>query len=184
MTERDAQILVWRWNICHSTNFLCILPNSGILGHEADVVKVMPSGRTTEFEIKCSLADLRADAKKVEKFSDMNRLALGETHGPSRAIIPGMVYPYPVSTRPLRGPNYFFYVIEHEWIAKVAIPDWAGILVYSTDHTRVVLHQPATLLHKGKIGTKEHLKLLRSMSWKLWNTRIESENRKGGDSIG
>ena len=157
MTERDAQILVWRWNINHSTNFLCILPNSGILGHEADVVKIMPSGRTTEFEIKCSLADLRADAKKKWKLETIRRSMTGQETA------------WPV-------PNYFFYVIEHEWIAKVAIPDWAGILVYSTDHTRVVLHRPATLLHKGKIGEKEHRKLLRSMSWKLWNTKIGNDN--------
>ena len=176
MTERDAQILVWRWNINHSTNFLCILPNSGILGHEADVVKIMPSGRTTEFEIKCSLADLKADMKKHRKWRDFDALRKGDTEKDA-----GYSWRYTVK---LTGPNYFFYVIEHEWIAKVAIPDWAGILVYSTDHTRVVLHRPATLLHKGKIGTKEHLKLLRSMSWKLWNARIESENGKGGDSIG
>ena len=94
-----------------------------LFNHEVDVLSLNKSGYLTEFEVKVSRSDFKADLKK-EKWEWFDvRL---ET----------------------QIPNYFIYSCIPELIIKEEIPSFAG-LVYVTDEGIEVVKKPK-LLHKFK----------------------------------
>ena len=59
MTEKDIQRVIWA-----RTSHLFTMPNTCVLGHEADVIGITRAGYIHEYEIKISVSDFYADQKK------------------------------------------------------------------------------------------------------------------------
>jgi hypothetical protein len=91
-TEAKAQNAVYVY--CAIKNHEIIIPNSCLFSWESDVISVTRAGFVTEFEIKISKADFKADAKK-----ERARLLVAPEQN-------GFFGSYSV-----KRPNYFFYVV-------------------------------------------------------------------------
>ena len=135
MTELSAQLAIyWRF---HTAGML--IPNWTPPGWwEADIAKILPSGRWHEIEIKLSKADFEADARKCERIPSFNmavanptkheRLAAGDTS----------------------GPNQFYFALSEELAEKVTVPDWAGLYVIGVynNNRYLRIEKKAPVLHK------------------------------------
>jgi len=133
---------------------------------ESDVLALKPSGMLIEYEIKLSVSDFRADAKKSckDRFNTFSR------------------YDFLLSGK---GANKFYYVMPKDILDKVRdeIPDFAGIItvnkvgrsykdldtgqqVYYDIYRPCIVRKPKTL-HSRKFDISEQLKT--AMYWKAWN---------------
>jgi len=98
---------------------------------ECDVLSLLKSGYITEFEVKISRSDFKADARKSKwKFFD-NRIETGI-------------------------PNYFYYACKEGLISKDEIQDYAGLVHVDKKGCHVV--KKAKRLHSHK---KDIIKVLR-----------------------
>jgi len=84
---------------------------------ECDVIEITGAGYMREYEIKMSLQDFRADAKK-------ERLAWGYPRVPEHKHTQ-------LATGDKKGPNYFFYVCPSGVLPIEQIPVWAGLIEVS-----------------------------------------------------
>ena len=138
VTESMIQNALYR-HLRWDKSFIYIFPNmASITMYEADILAVTRSGYASEYEIKLSLSDFRADRKKREKHCSLS--------GEIRKI----VYPYPWGkgreiyvTRdapedpykamrhecwPEQRPKYFWYVIHGFDVPEGELPDYAGLM--------------------------------------------------------
>jgi hypothetical protein len=111
---------------------------------EADVYQVTQAGYGTEYEIKVTRADFRADARKSWRgVRKHERLAQHDVRGPSR----------------------FWYVVPQGLVPESEVPEWAGIIegeaweCYGGQRYRLRRTRPAPRLHKEKVSPKllEHM---------------------------
>lgn len=124
---------------------------------ECDVFELTAAGYFTEYEIKLTRADFKADSKKIEKSwtgpwdnrievirKKHDLLAAGDPTGPSR----------------------FWYVAPEGILVDADIPAWAGLItchVYSEKNrfgVQTTIVKEAPRLHKVKLEAKrlEHLR--------------------------
>ena len=121
---------------------------------EIDVCSLNKNGYLTEFEVKISRSDFKADSKK-KKWHWYN-MRIDEMTS-----------------------NYFYYVCQDELISENEIPNFAGLIYMSKNRLKVVKKAP--LLHKFKHDKdKIMLKFLRVMSERkyLGSCRLTYENSK------
>jgi len=107
---------------------------------ELDVCAVSTSGYVSEFEVKISRADFKADCKKVAKFEMYANAESG--------------YPYAGK----RIPNYFTYVCTSGIITENDLQPYMG-LIYFQDGLLITIRKPK-LIHRHK---HDSLKLLKKM---------------------
>ena len=125
--------------------------NINFFRFESDVLALKKSGYMTEYEIKLTLSDFRADFKK-------------KCRGLSRHEFLEKGF----------GANRFYYVVPDELIEKIhpMIPEWCGIisLWHHNDDNKLVIHiqKSAKLLHKNTFDDKARMKILTAMYWKAW----------------
>lgn len=105
---------------------------------ECDLAYFTPSGYLTEYEVKISLQDFKADARKCQ-----DRRVWTRTDG--RNTRAGNVrYKY-AAVADGQGPKHFWYCAPRGVIPLELVPDWAGLReFYWTDRYRngsPVLHQ-------------------------------------------
>jgi hypothetical protein len=129
-----------------------IFPNIFIDGFEADIFEVSRAGIMTEFEVKISRSDFFADAKKVDKHTD---LKCG------------------------RRVNYFYYMMPKGLVDKSDIPEHAGLVYVELIDipllggeiktiTRYDYQKVAPRLTKRKISTDQMMKYLTSMYYRFY----------------
>lgn len=116
---------------------------------EMDLISVNKSDFLTEFEIKISRSDFKADCKKrkhsMRKFLD-------------------------------KLPNYFYYVTPKDLIKVEEVPDYAGLIYidfeqkYLTDYVQTIKKSP--LAHKKAIDQSTKLQIGHLLMWRMW-TRTE-----------
>lgn len=106
--------------------------NVSFFSHESDVLSINKSGYLTEFEIKISRSDFKADFKKRKwlkhNFNNENRIA-----------------------------NRFYYVCPKGMILENEVPDFAGLIYYLDDV--LIYVKTAPLLHKTKHDKDKVLKM-------------------------
>ncbi|HUX03239.1 MAG TPA: hypothetical protein VMY35_19935 [Phycisphaerae bacterium] len=119
---------------------------------ECDVFSITAVGYFTEYEIKLSLSDFRADAKKGERWyggeTKHMLLAQGSECGPSR----------------------FWYVLPEGMVTPKEVPSWAGLLVFKGG-SWFHIEKMAPRLHKQKCTIEfEHLAYRSAYMrfWELW----------------
>jgi len=114
---------------------------------ELDVVSVNKSGYVSEFEVKISRPDFRADAKKRKWYFYENYQAL--------------LNPNPYS------PNYFTYVCPTGLIQETDIKPYQGLIWFSEGELTII--RKPKLIHKHKHDIQKLLtKMLTVNNWKSY----------------
>lgn len=153
MTEALCQNALFFW--CDRKRHRHIVPNVTLFGWESDLVSVTKAGLICEFEIKCSRADFRADAKK-------------ERHALFRGELPAWKE---------KGPSYFYYALRAEVNVAVEeeIPAYAGMLLLHGKRLVTVV-KPAPRLHKIGMSDNQRQWLERSIIHRYWKHRLQGFN--------
>lgn len=144
VTEKTIQAVMMRWAM--EAKHECAVPNTtNVFYWEADLISVTKAGLAHEFEIKISLSDYKADAKKKMKHWHLEN---GD-----------------------RCPAYFWYVTYGFEIEPPVYAGWIKIIEIEnhTGNFRPVIKKPAPRLHTIKITDKQRRQILRSMSWRLFS---------------
>jgi hypothetical protein len=106
---------------------------------EADIAKILPSGRWHEIEIKISKADFQADAKKCERIPSF------------KIAVPNPTKHERLAAGDTKGPNQFYFALTESVAEQVKVPDWAGLYVVGeyNNNRYVRIEKKAPVLHKG-----------------------------------
>ena len=150
---------------------------------ECDMFAVSKAGYASEFEIKLSLADFRADAKKSRETSEDYRAYIDACRA---ARDEGRHVATVERVKTLKhsllaqgsdyGPKFFWFVVSDEIreAVEAELPEWAGLKVAracTTKYASVRTVKRAPQLHKTKVDDKvlEHCRGV--FYWRYWNTR-------------
>lgn len=166
MGEKEIQDLIW-CRFSRDGNVLMI-PCTGVLGWEADMLIVTRALLTHEMEIKVSHADFLRDAKKDKMVNQYNRFIAGEKSYKHQGKRGWREWEINVLT----PANYFWYVCPKDVIAATEVPPWAG-LIFAEGETFRVQKRPKRL-HGQKISTKNLEALCRTMNYRYWSMRLGS----------
>lgn len=95
-----------------------VLPNYTPMNwFECDVFEVTAAGFFREYEVKLTVSDFRADAKK--EHNDYNYAKMRREGGKKHDLLAG---------RSVSGPRQFFYVTPAGLLQSEALPEWAGLI--------------------------------------------------------
>lgn len=130
---------------------------------ECDVWRVTSSGLAVEYEIKLTVSDFRADARK---------------RGPSKGVAVDGRWEYvaqPTKHGRLaqadpRGPSRFFYAVPED-MADIEVPSWAGLIVARPcGANRAVLStkKPAPKLHHHLADDRSIAVARRNCYYRMW----------------
>ena len=147
------------------------MPNFTPVGWwECDIWSVTKAGYAVEHEIKLSVSDFHADAKKRDACTNKHKLlAIGNARGPSR----------------------FWFVFAGQWVVGPSldewcvsgVPAWAGIkiaeLVGDGPRFRLVIHRPAPKLHQWKAEVRQLERAREACYWRFWRERGRAEALAG-----
>lgn len=171
MNEREIQNALYRflthkghWALCANIYLFC---------WESDFFSLRKSGYSCEYEIKISRSDFKADFKKTDKhFALQNGHVLYE-HKTWHRKEDGK-YEQIAENQPVKKsrPNYFWYVTPPGLIKPEEVPEYAG-LMYAKNKWYCTEVKKPKLLHKEKYKQRWIDKILRSVSFKYWHSRIE-----------
>lgn len=170
MSERKIQLALV--DMIRSA-IVCACPNyTPAKWWECDLWAVKKSGRWTEYEIKQSVEDFKADAKKAQAKWDAS--FMDRTVESKHVLLAGGSD---------RGPSQFYYVVTEKVKDKIELtnllPDWAGLVVARPHHglhgqdpttyyARVVKVAPT--LNKCKTSTRE-IRLAQNRMWyRYWES--------------
>jgi hypothetical protein len=139
ITEKAIQDALYRHL---RVSFTTVFPNMDtITNYEADVLAVSRAGYAYEYEIKISLADFRADMKKVCKHASLSGkvkkipypydwnphdiyVLSDAPEDPFQAMRNGTCYPE-------KRPKQFWYVIHGFDVPDAELPTYAGLMKYA-----------------------------------------------------
>lgn len=102
MNERDIQAALYDWRACVAPS-PPMIPNVYFYQWESDLLYISRAGYVTEFEVKLTRSDFRADFKKVARH---DRLKSG---GPGR-------------------PKFFYYATPKGLVLPDEVPAYAGLI--------------------------------------------------------
>lgn len=128
-------------NQCKGSNYDILIPNFFVGMYEMDVFKISASGIVSEYEIKISRSDFKADFNKTAKH-DLLKAGRLTT-------------------------NRFFFVTPKDLLTINDIPKYAGWLEYSDNYLHTKKNAP--LLHKKKYT--DFAKLARQLAFREANHR-------------
>ncbi len=160
MTEREIQYRLWYYRACISTN-LFMVPNAFIWHWEADLLYVTPSGFATEWEIKLSRSDFKADFKKTYKHLILNegKRPSGEPAWDSNKIKHDI------------GPKYFYYACPEGLIKAEEVPEYAGLFyIYETGASATLIKQAPRRKVKP-LTDKQKIQLYEKGLRRYWSTQ-------------
>lgn len=119
---------------------------------ECDIFAVTKAGYFVEYEIKRTVADFRADAKKGCGFRSRSKHAHLEAHEKN-------------------GPSRFWYVTPKGLVAPSHVPLWAGVLYISPTRwghaVEVARNAPRLHWHKCNPAIIEHA--YQRAHWRFWD---------------
>jgi hypothetical protein len=120
---------------------------------ECDVFRVTKAGYFYEYEIKLSVADFRADAKKT-LFDDETKKYIGKHEA--------------LTARFRCCPARFYFVTVPDVADRIKdeLPDWAGLIVLDRYLRQM---RPAPILHKRKISRAIVRQAYRSAMGRFWD---------------
>lgn len=156
ISERRFQDAIYH----HRFGDKIIVPNAHYFCGENDVVSVNKSDFVSEFEIKISKADFKADFKKTEKHDLLKRCYEQKWR---KQYYSGGFLPYP---------NYFYYVVPQDMISVSDVPDYAGLIIINS-RGMAFKKKNAPRLHSDKITAKQFEDLMRKMFHRYWNLRLK-----------
>lgn len=135
-----------------SLNYYPIIPNSYLYNWESDLLAVdNESMYITEYEIKVSRSDFRADFKKVKKHE---------------LIKDG----FELKCNFKSIPNYFYYATPPGLIDRSEIPKYAGLIELGIGN-RIVKKAPK--IHDFEITDEKITELINKTYYKYWNLVLQ-----------
>lgn len=150
ITERAIQLTIHRERLA-SSEITC--PNYTPIGWwECDLWQVTKSGYATEYEIKLSLTDFKADAKKSQRRYDRSDGKWQSYTEQKHRLL---------AERCKRGPSRFYYCVPHTLVGEVKpiLPEWAGLVEFRPVEdwhlSRMFVVKDAPRLHRCKVNPKE-----------------------------
>ena len=184
MTERKIQDILWCQYV--TGNHILAVPNSGVLGWEADLITVTKAMIMSEFEIKITKADLKADLKKSKHEHIKNYISgIREKRHSHFTQLTVNIYP---------PANYFWYVVPNKMLGEyqhsfesayrknyysteeiaeksgITLPEYAGLMEVE-DNIIWIIKKPARL-HKEHLTPKQQIQLGRALMYKFWFYRL------------
>lgn len=128
-SEHNIQLVLMS-HCLEKLNGSVFMPNFHFMWHEADLVYITKSGYSTEFEVKISRGDFKADAnKRCGRIWKAEYLQQG------------------------KGVNYFYYVVPKGLLNLSDIPSHAGLIEVDLNEywsNRISYIKKAPMLHKEK----------------------------------
>lgn len=168
MNERTIQNALFPW-LAFERGYLLSCPNyTPPRWFECDLWAVTKAGFAVEFEVKVSVADFRADAKKGPDERERQRYDLAKPERQANWEI--RTKHQRLAAQDPRGPSRFFFVTPPGLLDGQPIPPWAGWITIS-DRLRPTVIRDAPKLHRTKAEPKtiEHC---RSVFYhRYWNLR-------------
>lgn len=164
ITALDIQIALW--NELRTSRELIMHNYTPRKWFECDVMAVTKAGYLEEYEIKLSASDFKADTKKCFRDGYLR----GERIG-------GKNKHQELQNKSPDGPSRFWFVVSHNIVDKIEIPEWAGLKVAYNFNKKGNLYlkelKKAPKLHTNKIDDKivEHAKSV--CYWRYWNTKCD-----------
>lgn len=154
MTERHVQHVLARFHV--ERRVLMAFNSTGVVGWEADALVLRESGWCEEYEVKVSVADFRADARKELKHDVLRR----GIPPPPRCRRPASDFPLPGQRRH-HTVRRFWYAVPAALVDKVMplVPDHAGLVSCEWDWKMTVI-MPAPVLSCARKMTEEDRKTL------------------------
>lgn len=149
-TEADIQDSLFKFLAKKKINF--IVPNVNLYySYESDLVSVSGAKFVSEYEIKISVSDFRAEFKnKRHKHTNLSDQKI-------TSVIP----------------NYFFFVFPVGlWLEKeqyLKIPEYAGLITVG-EEVRVIKKAPR--LHSEKANSDKLAYLGRGLMYRFWDKRL------------
>ena len=148
-----------------------LCPNVYLYLWESDMVQITNSQYATEYEIKISQSDFKADFRKMTGWRGRTKkhdiLASNE--------VP-VFKDWSNKITPIARPSRFFFVAPEGIIVPEELPDYAGLLeiVQGRNGWLRVRRAKESKRHAnaGKIKGAQSLKLMRSMMFRYWNLRL------------
>ncbi len=158
MTKTIQQAVLW-W--CLAARHSYFVPNAFWKNFECDVLSLVSTGFTYEFEIKVSRADFLRDIKKKSDivtgrneygqllFENHNKFA--DAHFKNRT-------------------NYFYYVCPENLIKQEEIPERAGLIYYTQKHKwpqhNLTFIKKAKRIHNQKVTFDDLFYFLKKQTFK------------------
>ena len=118
---------------------------------ECDVFTLSKSDRFTEYEVKISRADFRADKWKRQSWRGRQWIAVTEMRPTKHKLL---------EQHDEGGPSRFYFAVPHCLVAVSELPEWAGLIYYDGNSLSVIKKAP--LLHDKKTNHATRAKLFRS----------------------
>lgn len=144
---------------------------------ESDHYAVTKAGYAVEFEIKTSVADFKADAKKQK-----DGRAWRDGRGYARDERGGFIYStenkhQQLASRCIHGPSRFYFVCPEGVLQVSDMPEWAGLiwayphpnLNYPTCHEQ----KPAPKLHRERVSDATLETIRNAMYYRYWTLRTK-----------
>lgn len=169
LTERAIQQHLW-----FDMNSRCrvILPNYTPRGwHECDLWAVTRAGYAHEYEIKLSVSDFRADARKVEGWRVRQE-------GDGWVSLPSRKKHERLARGDHKGPTRFWYVVPNGLLKRPWLPAWAGLIeAENSSHGHLILRRQrkAPRLHNQKVAQPVLDHALTACYYRFWTERLRAD---------
>jgi len=165
ITERAVQDRLF---LAMQSRCQLILPNYTPAGwHECDLWAVTRSGYAQEYEVKVTVSDFKADAKKIDR--RYGRYVSGQwVKSDSRRKYDRLTAGDPM------GPTMFWYVVPEGLLEGQELPRWAGLIeVEAGKYGTVILcrRQDGPRLHNTKVGDRIMAHARGICYWRFWTER-------------
>ncbi len=161
MTEREIQNWFYRRE---SNRFSTIIPNCcPVRWFECDILAITKAKYMYEYEIKLTINDFKADAKKVMK--DWRSWSEERGWKPKHERL---------FTGDVNGPSRFWFMVPDGLIPISDVPEFAG-LIYLTNYKDCVgftEQKRAPRLHRTKMCERTLDQIRERLYYRYWNERL------------
>lgn len=153
------------------SEYLALIPNTFLLGWEADILAISYDLIPSEFEIKLSVADFKNDAKKTKIVdADDEEVSPISFSTKYEAILSG------------KGASSLSYIIPNTLLSKIEIPEHFGIIVFemieSQESSTISFLQirSASKFHDNPISSENILRLISNLADHRFSESLKSSN--------
>lgn len=153
-----------------------VMPNWTPPGwYECDLFAMTRAGYSTEYEIKISRSDFKADAAKGKEGWKWNHDA------PGRSKLEKVVEPRKherLANADTTGPSRFFFVVPFHLVEISDVPEWAGLMYAERNGRRMVFKEmkPAPKLHRAKVSDSWVNVMEAACYWRYLRMLVYSNN--------
>jgi hypothetical protein len=126
-----------------------LAPNVYLFNWESDLLSICKKNMATEYEVKISRADFKADVKKIDKHKVLSEAYNGS---PTRE----------------RLPNFFYYAAPKGILNLEDIPEYAGWVEIGI---KSIIMKEAPRLHRQGISEEDKITLLKKVYDKVWTLK-------------